>query len=438
MHDETFGPISLEEVTIQTVGEESRTGRLPVFATNPTAVILSAMVAVFLVIGGITFLMTGSNEADPVDQPSTLLPPPSVLRQGAEIITYTSDPRSSGDLIAQDPETGERRTLVSADELGGRLVGWAAWSADGRWAAFEILGCPRGSAEVSGIDGGLWVTDGLDESRQLTRPCSEDPDAYTELWEWSPTDTQLVVASQFSDGDGLILIDPATGDRKDLGKTAGDVTSLAWSPDGRGIAYGAVPTGTPDANSDQGSLHLVSVDGGEHSLLASSLGTVSGNETGSGVRWSPDGERIAVLAEGAENSLYLMDADGSDLQLIAEGVVIEHTLGSPGLMWSPDGTRIAYATFSGGRQKLQIWNGSLDGSTPILVFDSPRTPGEGIGLAGGPVWSPDGTSIAFRYSPTEQEIWMVANADGSGDAREIDELEYMSWRGGWYFCECYG
>ena len=130
-----------------------------------------------------------------------------------------------------------------------------------------------------------------------------------------------------------------------------------------------------------------------------------------------------------------MNADGSNLQLLTEGVAIEHILGSPNVVWSPDGSRIAYATISGVPEVLQIWNKPLDRSIPVLVFES-APPSQG--LAGGPVWSPDGTRIGFRYSLTEERVWLVANADGTGDAREIDELRYLSWRGGWYFCECYG
>jgi Tol biopolymer transport system component len=96
---------------------------------------------------------------------------------------------------------------------------------------------------------------------------------------------------------------------------------------------------------------------------------------------------------------------------------------------------------SDARDKLQIWSGSPDGSAQVLVFASTSSSRRGIGLSGVPVWSPDGTRIAFQYSPTlegDEGVLLIANADGSGDVHEIDELKYRGWRGGWYFCQCYG
>jgi Tol biopolymer transport system component len=262
------------------------------------------------------------------------------------------------------------------------------------------------------------------------------------LWEWSPSGAQLVVVLGTA-GDALVLIDPATGERTELEKTTGRVTSLAWSPDGSRIAYGTVPAGTGDgaANSVRASVYSVDVRSGDDTLLSSVIGQVPGGEEGSGIRWSPDARRIAVLAGITDARLYLVRADGSRAELITERVHIEHILGWPNLDWSPDGTRIAYATFTGDRDTMQIWNAAPDGSTPVSVFASASASASGkrLGLSGDPVWSPDGTQIAFRYGASgDEKGWLVANADGTGDAHEIDELQYLSWRGGGYFCECYG
>jgi Tol biopolymer transport system component len=406
------------------------------------ALVFAAVVAVAAVV---LIARALDEPARPGDRP-TPTPTDTALRRDGEVITYTNDdPRRSGDLVAQDPDTGAVRTLVAADELSqplgeddfalsGLLIGSAAWSADGRWVAFEVVACGGGVTDEAGA-GGLWVTNGLDEPRQLTRPCFEDPDVapYNELWAWSPAGAQLVVARISVDGDSLVLIDPTTGDRTDLGETAGRVTTLTWSPDGTRITYGALGGG--------GSVYSVGTGGGEHSLLASELGRVSnqGVVFGWGIRWSPDGAHFVVQTygnEGPMNKLLLMNADGSDVRQLSEDFEVEGAYWSPGLSWSPDGTRMAYATFSEGRG--QIWVESPDGSDPSLLFESAPAPFDTL-TAGSPVWSPDGTRIAFGSATTDGEaVYLVANADGTGDPSEIDELRYLSWRGGWYFCECYG
>jgi len=404
------------------------------------ALVFAAVVAIAAVVP----VIRAFNEPPQPADPPTPTPTDTALRRDGEVITYTGDdPRTEGDLVAQDPDTGEVRTLVAANALSRRLpleegdgflIGSAAWSADGRWVAFEVVACGGGFTDEAGT-GGLWVTNGFDAPRQLTKPCFEDPDVapYNELWEWSPAGAQLVVARRSSDGDTLVLIDPATGDRTDLGD-AGDVTALEWSPDGTRIAYG---TG-------QGSVYSVGVGGGDRSLIASFPGFVAGGIFGSGfgITWSPDGAHIAVLTEASQrNALYLMNADGSDLHQLAEDLEVQSVYWSPNLSWSPDGTRMAYATSSGGREdRQQIWTASSDGSSPSLLFEAASAPSADFGSAGSPVWSPDGERIAFGSSTTDGKaaVWLVANADGTGLAREIDELRYLSWRGGWYFCGCYG
>lgn len=384
--------------------------------------------------------------ARPADRP-TATPTGTALRRGGEVITFPGEgSRSEGDLVAQDPDTGEERTLVAAEVLirglpleeyrtvkngvvdlnidGFLTIGSAAWSPDERWVAYERVTC-LGLFNAEAGEGGLWVTNRVDEPRQLTTPCSEKPGDLPGLWAWSPVGAQLVAV----EGGALVLIDPASGERTDLGEPEADVTAVAWSPDGTRIAYGT----------QGGSIYSMGVGGGDHSRLASSLGYVYGGLAGFAIVWSPDGVRIAVhaLQASGSDSLYLMNADGSGLRQLAEGLEVQSVYFSPGLSWSPDGTRMAYTTSGGPKgRRVQIWTASPDGSNPSRLYESAPAP---IDSAGSPVWSADGARIAFEIETTDGEaVWLVANADGTGDAREIDELRYLSWRGGWYFCGCYG
>jgi Tol biopolymer transport system component len=404
-------------------------------------------VAMLVIAAGVLAACTTGDDRQPGATPNTPDEPRTRTFTGM-VIRYTGQfyNGTAGDLVAQDPNTGETITLAAASDFRDNTIAWSAASADGRWVAFESAFCSdRPSVKNWERRSGLWVTNGTDEPRQLTAPCTEGSEP-SDYWAWSPTGSKLaVVVRSPGEAPALILIDPATADRTDLGTPAGDVTSLAWSPDGTRIAYGTVPTGSPDGTT-KGSVYVVSVDGGNHALIAESLGYVPGGEEGAGIQWSPDGTRIAVLAYADPGlpggTLYVMNADGSDRRALAEGVNIEHTLGSPNVVWSPEGTRIAYSTDSDEHDPFRIWSAAVDGSDPVIVMDAADAAvptRRANGLAGGPVWSPDGTRIAFRYSRTWPDVtWFIANADGSGDIHEIDELQALSWRGGWYFCVCYG
>ncbi len=106
--------------------------------------------------------------------------------------------------------------------------------------------------------------------------------------------------------------------------------------------------------------------------------------------WSPDGRRLAVTTEQAQ--LYTVNADGSDLRLIASGAY------SPGF-WSPDGHFIAYV--GGEKFGTPVARGNLriipaGGGEPWLVpggEDIPSLPPGAAAVA----WSPDGTRIACGW-----------------------------------------
>ena len=97
-------------------------------------------------------------------------------------------------------------------------------------------------------------------------------------------------------------------------------------------------------------------------------------------RWSPDGSKIMFTTKrGGNNEIYVMDADGSGrlrLTTTPEDEV--------GPVWSPDGSRIAFAA---------------DGQ--ILVMDADGSGRIPLGTGSAPAWSPDGALIAFVRQTSE-------------------------------------
>jgi len=113
-----------------------------------------------------------------------------------------------------------------------------------------------------------------------------------------------------------------------------------------------------------------------------------------------------LFAEGAGNcassctsQIWVMDADGANRQMLTDGTAGYDT--SP--VWSPDGTKIAFNS------------NRVTGHPDIWIMDS-----HGTGIVqltkgpndSSPAWSPDGTKIAFqrRFSYTNFEI-VVITAD---------------------------
>lgn len=96
--------------------------------------------------------------------------------------------------------------------------------------------------------------------------------------------------------------------------------------------------------------------------------------------------RIAFLANNGQDfdiDLYMIDSDGSNLVRVDTNVL--------SFSWSPDGQQVVYSKVLG--DSAELFTADITGSSTRL-FDYCVTTGSGLQCLH-PLWSPDGTQIAF-------------------------------------------
>lgn len=149
---------------------------------------------------------------------------------------------------------------------------------------------------------------------------------------------------------------------------------------------------------------------------------------------SPDGSKIVYTyvsvnsrKEGYDTSLWIVPTNGGTPRQLTAGPR------DGGAQWSPDGKTIAFmrtetaAPAEGRRPSGQIYLLSLEGGEARPLTDLPRG-------ASGPVWSPDGTKIAFSSSTTAKELERkegAAPAEERSDVRVILKAQYRANGGGY-------
>ncbi len=189
----------------------------------------------------------------------------------------------------------------------------------------------------------------------------------------------------------------------------------AWSPDGRSLAY----------STDRGGKLDIWVrdlaTGAERQLTRLPDAAVSGS-------WSRDGRAIAFLDQNG--AVYAVE--------VATGVVrkIFGPLWEPGRpSWGPDGTTVALAAFKPYSSRYR------EGLSEVLTIDlatgaanyAPVAPDRSIGTRGddGPVWSPDGTKIAFVLGSRLHVAPVDAKGRFTGPARALNDevTDAPSWSG---------
>jgi Tol biopolymer transport system component len=145
-------------------------------------------------------------------------------------------------------------------------------------------------------------------------------------------------------------------------------------------------------------LYLVPLDGSPPRQLASAAGTGNFFIYQS---WSPDASSIAV----AHSGIAVIDVSSGALRQLTKDPT-DASDEQP--VWSNDGTRIAFARFNGAQRGLWV----MDANGGNLKRLTTATDDGGDRL---PVWSPDGSSLLFTRGPFDQfgDLWQVPSGGGT-------------------------
>ena len=188
---------------------------------------------------------------------------------------------------------------------------------------------------------------------------------------------------------------------------------LAWSPDGTKLAVNVEFTSPCPGPVAANKCWEPTVSGVIVDLAGNRVGT-----TGLDPSWSPDGKRIvsAVDESGSPDErdwqIVVSNVDGTSSRELTQGIRVPEDACWANPSWSPDGRRIAASLLACGNAWEDIWLRSY-------IFPVGKGPRRVLDGAGPPVWSPDGTKLAFLHQYVNSEGYVdrsalyVARSDGS-------------------------
>lgn len=232
----------------------------------------------------------------------------------------------------------------------------------------------------------------------------------------SPDGTKIAVVVSHKDyakdqtDRQLMLVDVKTGAMRQLTYGRKNLGNVRWSPDGKSIAFIAL-AGSGDDAADQ--VWIMPMAGGDARVVTKAKNGVDE------FAWKPDGQTIAFVADDDPPDKKQIDAhldafEVGDNDYTATSVPVSSqlwTVPAAGgqakqltrgrwqlsqLAWSPDGRSIAASV------QHSLYSGDADQAT-IEIFDAKDGTARALTgrtkLESGPLYSPDGKSIAYGFVP---------------------------------------
>jgi len=341
----------------------------------------------------------------PTDTP-TPRPVGTILSYLAELDGYTH-------IYTVDLDYGTRMQLTS----GSSDVGGINWFPDGVHILYSEYRPNGNSIRVVDSDGANTSILAAGERQDYVQAAL------------SPDGSQVAFFST-REGHWALYVMPSTGgpERSLTGNTVFE-SVLSWSPDSLQIAF------TPWHNTESPPfLGIARLDAADYVEL-----TESSDEASSYPVWSPDGSQIAYRCYIREIAqICSIKPDGSGRRQLTQGPG-----GNVDPAWSPDSARIAFISWRDSRDPDTCENGDCNFEIYVMASDGShqtnltRNPAEDWS----PVWSPDGSTIAFvslRDEPAHpadcgdtcnSEIYVM---DESGeDVRRVTDDSGPSWSPAW-------
>jgi Tol biopolymer transport system component len=196
---------------------------------------------------------------------------------------------------------------------------------------------------------------------------------------WSPDGRRIAFVREGYFGGIFVMDADGTNARRIAETYYPQAITLAWSPNGKSLAFDEVPPDYPNRllGAYNRSIYIVNLD---TALVPRRL-----VKNGARPSWSPDGTQIAYTCDGATapNNRKLSVCA---ISLNADSVprVIADNALNP--LWSPDGQQFLYISTAEAKPELFVMQ--IDGSNPRRISDKRHDVISAL-------WSPNGKHIAF-------------------------------------------